>query len=104
MVLNIDSQNISDFVLDDCDALTTFDIKANNCIKNVTVKGNEILEYFTLHGPFNNGVSITCDSCPVLEWFSLTGGEGWNFPWHKDITNCPKFDNSKVKVPGGIEN
>lgn len=106
--LNIDSQNISDFVLDDCDALKTFDIKANNCIKNVTVKGNEILEYFTMSGPKSDGVNITCDSCPVLEWFSLTGGEGWGgggsgFPWHKDIINCPKFDTRKVYVPGGKE-
>lgn len=102
--LNIDSQSIKTIKVEGCDSLKTFNIKSQNNIKEVVVKGNKILEYFTMSGPAGAGVNITCDSCPVLEWFSLTGGEGWNFPWHKDITNCPKFDNSKVNVPGGLEN
>lgn len=98
--LNITSEAIHTVKVEGCDSLKTFDISSKNNIADVVVKGNKILEYFTMSGPAGAGVNITCDSCPVLEWFSLTGGEGWNFPFHKDIINCPMFDESKVNVPG----
>lgn len=107
--LNITSEAIHTIKVEGCDLLKTFNISSKNNISEVVVKNNKILEYFTMHGPTSNGVNIRCENCPVLEWFSLTGGEAWGgegygFPWHKDIINCPNFNNSKVNVPGGMEN
>lgn len=107
--LNIESTQLSDLHVSGCNSLTTFNITNNNSLKNIVVENNEILEYFTMSGPASDGINIRCENCPVLEWFSLTGGESWGgdgygFPWHKDIVNCPKFNNSKVRVPGGLEN
>ena len=96
--LNIDSQSIKTIKVEGCDSLKTFNIKSQNNIKDVVVKDNLILENFTMSGPAGAGVNVRCENCPVLEWFSLTGGEGWNFPFHKDIINCPKFDH--YNVPG----
>lgn len=105
--LNIESTQLNDLYIHGCNSLTTFHVDNNNNFKNIVVKDCEILEYFTLTGPSGEGVNITCDSCPVLEWFSLTGGVNpdgspWNFPFHKDIINCPAFDH--YYVPGCIEN
>lgn len=96
--LNIDSQSIHTIKVEGCNSLKTFNIKSQNNIKDVVVKDNLILEYFTMNGPAGAGVNIYCENCPVLEWFSLTGGEGWNFPFHKEIINCPNFDH--YNVPG----
>lgn len=102
--LNITGGPITEVIVEGCNLLTDFHISSTNVMNNITVRGNAILEYFTLSGPSSSGVNIRCEDCPVLEWFSLTGGEGWGgYPWHKDIINCPKFDNSKVNVPGGKE-
>lgn len=96
--LNITSEAIHTVKVEGCDSLKTFDISSKNNIADVVVKGNKILEYFTMSGPAGAGVNVLCENCPVLEWFSLTGGEGWNFPFHKDIINCPMFDH--YDVPG----
>lgn len=96
--LNITSEAIHTVKVEGCDSLKTFDISSKNNIKDVVVKDNKILEYFTMSGPAGAGVNVRCEKCPVLEWFSLTGGEGWNFPFHKDIVECPMFDH--YTVPG----
>lgn len=105
--LNIESTQLNNLHIHGCNSLTTFHVENNNNFKSIVVEDCEILEYFTLTGPSGEGVKMRCENCPVLEWFSLTGGVNgdgspWNFPFHKDIINCPLF--SHYDVPGCIEN
>lgn len=105
--LNMSSDNLNSVYVDGCGSLKSFTAKSNNNLgKNggeIIVRDCAVLEDFYLSGPTSGEtISITCEDCPELKTFTLSGGDGWGIRYHKEIIRCPKFGNPTMPS-GSIE-
>lgn len=73
----------------DCESLTKLELKSQNGIEDVTVRNNDMLEFFTIDYPHTE-LTVRCIDCDKLKGFSVT--QHYGIRYHVEQSGCPKWE------------
>lgn len=73
----------------DCSSLTKLELKSNNGINDVSIRNNDLLEWFTIDYPHTE-LTVRCVDCEKLRGFSVT--QSYGIRYHVEVSGCPKWE------------
>ena len=73
----------------DCESLTKLELKSNNGIEDVTIRNNDMLEFFTIDYPHTE-LTVRCFDCDKLKGFSVK--QNYGIKYHVEYSGCPKWE------------